>query len=147
MFLCVDSRLKSNRMPRLVPPCPELTRELRHSKRLQKFFDSLEDYQRAWIIEGILTAKKADTRKRRAQRAAEFLMEVMEAELDLPPALKIALARSPKARRAWEARDLHYRRTSLLRLFERHGLEARRKAVSRLIEELELSADRLSVLE
>ncbi|HET6934322.1 MAG TPA: YdeI/OmpD-associated family protein [Candidatus Angelobacter sp.] len=131
---------------RPVPPCPELARELRQSKRLQKFFGSLEDYQRIWIMDGILAAKRDDTRKRRAQRAAEFLMEVMEAEIDPPPALKIALARSPKARRAWEARDLHYRRTSLLRLFERRGLEARRKALSRLIEELELSADRVSVL-
>lgn len=53
-------------MPRLVPPCPFLIRELRRSKRLQKFFDSLEDYQRIWIIEGIQAAKREETRKRRA---------------------------------------------------------------------------------
>jgi uncharacterized protein YdeI (YjbR/CyaY-like superfamily) len=132
-------------MPRPVPPCPELARELRQSRRLQKFFDSLEDYQRIWIVERILAAKKAETRQRRAARAAEFLMEVMEAELDLPPALQIALRQHPNARREWESRTLHHRRPALLRLLEPRGLEARANAISRLIEELELGAGRLSV--
>lgn len=130
---------------RPVPPCPELARELRQSKRLQKFFASLDDYQRIWIIEGILAAKKADTRKRRARRAAEFLMEVMEAELDLPPAVQIALKQHPNARREWESRTSHHRRATLLRLLEPRGLEARAKAIARLIEELELGAARLPV--
>jgi bacteriocin resistance YdeI/OmpD-like protein len=81
----------------VIPPCPFLARELRRYKRLQKFFDSLEIYQRNWIIEAIQSAKREDTRKRRARRAAEWLMEVMEAERDLPPAFKIAFACSPKA--------------------------------------------------
>ena len=125
---------------RPVPPCPELARELRQSKRLQKFFDSLEDYQRIWIVEGILDGKSKETRKRRAARAAEFLMEVMEAELDLPPVLQIAFVRHPNARREWESRTPHHRRASLLRLLEPRGLEARAKAIHRLIEELELGA-------
>jgi uncharacterized protein YdeI (YjbR/CyaY-like superfamily) len=132
-------------MPRPVPPCPELARELRQSKRVQKFFDSLEDYQRIWVIERILDGKKAETRKRRARRTAEFLMEVMEAELDLPPAVQIALRQHPNARREWESRTLHHRRATLLRLLEPRGLEARAKAITRLIEELELGAARLPV--
>lgn len=129
-------------MPRAIPPCPFLARELRRSKRLQKFFDSLEDYQRIWIIEGIQSAKREETRKRRAARAADWLMEVMEAERDLPPTFKIAFARSPKARRAWQQRDHAYRRATLLRLFSRPGAVSRAKAVPALIEELELSAER-----
>jgi uncharacterized protein YdeI (YjbR/CyaY-like superfamily) len=130
---------------RPVPPCPELARELRQSKRLRKFFDSLADYQQIWIIEGILSGKKKETRKRRAHRAAEWLMEVMEAELDLPPVLQIAFSRHPNARREWESRTFHHRCASLLRLFETRGLEARAKAVTRLIEELELGGARLPV--
>jgi uncharacterized protein YdeI (YjbR/CyaY-like superfamily) len=122
-----------------IPPCPYLIHELRHSKRLQKFFHSLDESQRIWIIEGIHSAKREETRKRRALRAAEWLMEVMEAERDLPPAFKIAFARSPKARRAWEARDPHYRRATLLQIFSRSGPVSRAKAVPALIEELELS--------
>ena len=129
-------------MPRPVPPSPLLDRELRRSKRLQKSFDSLEDYQRIWIIEGIQSAKREKTRKRRAARAAEWLMEVMEAERDLAPALKVALAFSPKARRAWDQRSHDYRRATLLRLFSRPGPVSRAKAVPALIEELELSAER-----
>ena len=127
-----------------IPSCPYLSRELRRYKRLQKFFDSLEIYQRNWIIEGIQSAKREETRKRRARRAAEWLMEVMEAERDLPPAFKIAFARSPKARRAWEARDPHYRRATLLQIFSRPGPVSRAKAIPALIEELELSANSFS---
>ena len=125
-----------------IPPCPYLARELRRYKRLQKFFNSLEDYQRNWIIEGIQSAKREATRRRRAARAAEWLMEVMEAERDLPPAFKIAFARSPKARRAWEARNPLYRRATLLQIFSRPGPISRAKAVPALIEELELSVER-----
>jgi len=124
-----------------IPPCPELSRELRRYKRLQKFFESLEIYQRNWIIQGIQSAKREETRKRRAARAAEFLMEVMEAERDLPPAFKIAFARSPKARRAWNARDPDYRRATLLQIFSRPGPVSRAKAVPALIKELEQSID------
>lgn len=69
-------------------------------------------------------------------------MEVMEAERDLPPAFKIAFARSPKARAAWERRSLDHRRVTLLRLFSRPGPLSRAKAVPALIQELELSAER-----
>jgi len=127
-----------------IPPCPDLSRQLRHSKLLQKFFDSLDGSQRNWIIEGIQSAKREETRQRRARRAAEFLMEVMEAERDLPPAFKIAFARSPKARRAWEARDPHYRRATLLQIFSRPGPVSRAKSIPALIEELELSTNRQS---
>ena len=125
-----------------IPPCPYLSRELRRYKRLQKFFDSLKISQRIWIIEGIESAKREETRQRRAARAAEWLMEAMEAERDLPPAFKIAFARSPKARRVWEARDPHYRRATLLQIFSRPGAVSRAKAVPALIAELELSAER-----
>ncbi len=124
-----------------IPPCPELASELRRYKRLQKFFESLEIYQRIWIMDGIRSAKREETRKRRAVRAAEFLMEVMEAERDLPPAFKIALARSPKALRAWESRDLLYRRATLLQIFSRPGPVSRAKAVPALIKELGQSID------
>jgi|SRR6185312_4103910 len=129
-------------MPRPVPSCPFLARELRRSRRLHKFFNSLEDYQRIWIIEGIQSAKREETRQRRAARAAEWLMEVMEAERDLPPAFKIAFARSPKARRAWEQRSPDYRRATLLSLFSRPGPVSRAKGIPALIEELEQSAER-----
>jgi hypothetical protein len=125
-----------------IPSCPELAHELRRYKRLQKFFDSLEISQRIWIIEGIQSAKREETRQRRAARAAEWLMEVMEAERDLPPAFKIAFSRSPKARRAWESRDLLYRRATLLQIFSRPGPVSRAKAVPALIAELELSVER-----
>lgn len=133
-------------MPRPIPSCPYLARELRRHTRLQKFFDSLEIYQRNWIIQGIQSAKREETRQRRARRATEWLMEVMEAERDLPPAFKIAFARSPKALRVWEARGPHYRRATLLQIFSRPGPVSRAKAVPALIQELEQSAEHRNIL-
>ena len=129
-------------MPRRVLSCPELSRQLRQSRPLQRFFASLEDYQRQWIVEWIHSARRDDTRRRRAVRAAELLMKVMDAESDLPPVLKIAFARSPKAGREWERWTLDHRRATLLRLFERPGRVSFAKAVPALIKELEFSAGR-----
>lgn len=61
--------------------------------------------------------KKEDTRLRRAQHAAEYLMEVMEAELDPPPLMKAAFARNAKARQGWERMPQWLRRQYLIVYF------------------------------
>ena len=81
---------------------PALARELRQSKRLQKFFDSLPESSRHQIDLEVREVKKEETRLRRAQHAAEYLMEAMEAELDPPPLIKAVFARNARARQGWE---------------------------------------------
>src|SRR5207302_8697856 len=81
---------------------PVLARELRQSKRLQKFFDSLPESSRQQIDREVREVKKEETRLRRAQHAAEHLMEAMHAELDPPPLLRTAFARNPTARQGSE---------------------------------------------
>ena len=85
-----------------MPIHPVLARELRQSKRLQKFFDSLPESSRHQIDREIREVKE-DTRLRRAQHAAEYLMEAMEAELDPPPLMKAAFARNTQARQGMGA--------------------------------------------
>jgi hypothetical protein len=81
-----------------MPIYPVLARELRRANRLRKFFDSLPESSRHQIDREVREVKKEETRLRRAQHAAEYLMEAMEAELDPPLMMKAAFARNAKAR-------------------------------------------------
>jgi hypothetical protein len=61
---CFAAKLLANATPR-----PTLSLPHPRTPPLQtppEIFDSLEDYQRIWIIEGIQAAKREETRKRRA---------------------------------------------------------------------------------
>src|SRR5437660_806601 len=93
---------------------PVLARELRQSKRLQKFFDSLPEFSRQQIDREVGEVKKEDTRLRRAQHAAEYLMEAMEAEIDPPPLMKAAFRRNVQAHKGWELMPQPLRRQYLI---------------------------------
>ncbi|HEY3769389.1 MAG TPA: YdeI/OmpD-associated family protein [Candidatus Angelobacter sp.] len=97
-----------------MPIHPTLTRELAKSKRLLKFFNSLPDSTRNWIDHSIREVKKEETRQRRAQHAAEYLMETMEAELDPLPLIQAAFARNARARQGWELMPQSLRRQYLI---------------------------------
>jgi uncharacterized protein YdeI (YjbR/CyaY-like superfamily) len=100
-----------------MPIHPALARELGQSKRLQKFFDSLPESTRRHIDHSVREVIKEDTRQRRAQHAAEYLMEAMQAELDPPPLMKAAFARNPQARRGWDLMPQSLRRQYLIAIF------------------------------
>ena len=112
---------------------PLLARELRQSKRLQKFFNSLSESSRQQIDREVREVKKEDTRLRRAQHAAEYLMEAMEAELDPPPLIKSAFARNAKARRGWELMPQSLRRQYLLAIFRSRFPETRARYLERTL--------------
>jgi hypothetical protein len=100
-----------------MPIHPLLARELRQSKRLQKFFLSLPDSSRQQIDREVREVKKEETRLRRAQHAAEYLMEAMEAELDPPPLMKAAFTHNAKARQGWDLMPQFLRRQYLIAIF------------------------------
>jgi uncharacterized protein YdeI (YjbR/CyaY-like superfamily) len=113
---------------KLGSPCPLhplLARALRRSTRLQKFFDSLPESSRHQIDREVREVKKEDTRLRRAQHAAEYLMEAMEAELDPPPLMKAAFRRNAQARQGWELMPQSLRRQYLIDIFRSRFPETR----------------------
>jgi len=112
---------------------PVLARELRQSKRLQKFFDSLPDSSRQQIDREVREVKKEETRLRRAQHAAEYLMEAMEAELDPPPLMKAAFRRNAQARQGWELMPQSLRRQYLIFIFRGRYPETRALYIERTI--------------
>jgi uncharacterized protein YdeI (YjbR/CyaY-like superfamily) len=91
--------------------------ELRRSKRLQRFLNSLPDSTREQFKHFISSVKTEDTRLRRVQQTIELLTEVMEAELDPPPLIKSAFARNAQARQGWELMPQSLRRQYLIAIF------------------------------
>lgn len=112
---------------------PLLARELRRSKRLQKFFNSLPASTRRTLNDSVREVKRDATRLRRAQQAAELLMEVMEAERDPPPLIQAAFARNERARRGWELMPQPLRREYLLAIFRSRFPETRARYLERML--------------
>lgn len=120
---------------RSVPPCPELARELRPYKSLQRFFASLEPSQQESINRSILEAVKKETRKRRAIQAAQLLMEVMEAEQELPPLISRGFASNPDARRGWERMPTLLRRKYLMHILRSPYPDTRERTLGYALKE------------
>ena len=126
-----------------VPPIhPVLAREIRQSKRLQKFFNSLPESIRRHIDDSVREVKKEETRLRRAQHAAEYLMEAMEAELDPPPLMKAAFARNAKARQGWERMPQSLRRQYLIAIFRSRYPDTRAANLAHALQDAAQYADR-----
>jgi uncharacterized protein YdeI (YjbR/CyaY-like superfamily) len=116
-----------------VPIHPLLARALRHSKRLQKFFNSLPASTREQFDHFIRSVKKEETRLRRVQQTIELLTEAMEAELDSPPLFTTAFARNAKACHGWELMPQSLRRQYLLAIFRSRFPETRARYLERTL--------------
>ncbi|MGD0904797.1 MAG: YdeI/OmpD-associated family protein [Terracidiphilus sp.] len=119
--------------PATVPP--ELAKALKGDRRLRKWFDGLSYSNRkeagAWVSE----PKSAASRKRRAERMAERLLQALEGEAELPPILHAAFLRQPQARKGWEAMTPSQRRNQLLGIFGYQSVEARERRATKAVEE------------
>jgi len=84
----------------------------------------------------VAKAKQPETRLRRAEQAAEHLMEVMEAELELPPILKQAFARNPEAAEGWRRMPPSHRRSHLFGIFGHRNLETRLRRIEKAMADM-----------
>jgi uncharacterized protein YdeI (YjbR/CyaY-like superfamily) len=130
-------RLWPDTTPRVtVLPPAELLRELGESKRLLKFFKSLSPSRRHEIAKWIAQCKSSDARKRRSQQVAEWLLETMEAERELPPMMQLAFLQNPKAAEQWASMSPSHRRAHLFSIFHYRTTEGRAKRVRKCVEEM-----------
>jgi len=128
-------RMEPDREERVVSVPGEMERALKESKRLQKYYDSLNYSTRREIAKWIGQAKQAETRRRRAEQLAVRLMETMEAERgDLPPVLRLALDRNPQARAGWERMSPSHRRAHLFGITYYRNPESRARRVAKAVE-------------
>lgn len=135
--LTAKFRIQPDTTPRVtVAPPKELLRELRESKRLLKFFESMSSSRRHEISKWIAQCKTSEARTRRSGQIAEWLMETMEAELALPPIIQLAFRRNPKACEQWNRMSPSHRRAHLFSILHYRELEARARRLAKVIEEI-----------
>ena len=120
--------------PRIIQLPVELEKALNEDRALRKWFDRLSYSVRKWLVDQIADAKSADTRRRRAERIAENVMEAMEAEHDLPPMIRLEFARHRGAEQAWRQLTENQRRNNLLAIFHYRTPESRTNRLKILIE-------------
>lgn len=114
---------------------PELARELKGNRRLQRWFDALSESMRREIGKWVDGAKGMETRRKRAEKMAERLMQAMEGEDEPPPVLRAAFLRQPPAREGWLALTPAQRRGHLLGIFYYETAEARERRAAKAVEE------------
>lgn len=129
--------LRPDTTPRVAPSSPEeLLRELKESKRLLKFFESLNPSRRNDIAKWVAEPKSEESRRRRSRQIAERLMETMEAERELPPIMQLAFRQNPRAAEQWERMSPSHRRAHLFGIFYYRTPEARAARVGKCVEEM-----------
>jgi len=131
-----DFRLEPDIEKRVTPVPPELERALKVYKPLLKYFQSLAASFRNYVAGSVGEAKQAETRVRRAEQTAEFLMEAMEAEIELPPIIRQAFARNPEAAEGWRRMSPSHRRQHLLGIFYGRTFDARMRRLERAMVEM-----------
>jgi uncharacterized protein YdeI (YjbR/CyaY-like superfamily) len=113
----------------------ELKRFLDEDRLLRRWFEQLSYSIRKWLGDQIAQVKSAETRMRRAEQIAEQLLATMEAEQELPPILKAAFARDPRAFEGWQRMTPLRRRGNLLAIFYYRSPEARDRRAAKVLEE------------
>jgi uncharacterized protein YdeI (YjbR/CyaY-like superfamily) len=127
-------RLEPDTAERVLTVPGELARVLARSKRLRKFYDSLSYSIRKWIADMVADRKQVESRARRAHQTAEWLMEAMEAERELPPMFQLAIYRNPKVQERWEQMSPSHRRAHLLGVLYYRNPDSRAKRLQKAVE-------------
>ena len=120
----------------------ELKREMAEAPALRKWLEGLNYSTRKWITDWITQVKSAEARERRAGQVAEQLFATMEAERELPPVLKAAFAREPRALAGWLKMSPSHRRGHLIAIFYYRSPDARERRIEKMIEEALMFAER-----
>lgn len=113
----------------------ELKRALSQERSLQRWFDNMSFSIRRWICDQVAQPKNAAARVRRAEQIAEYLLSTLEAERELPPILKAAFARDPRAWEGWQRMSPTQRRHTLLSIFHYRNRESRERRISKMLQE------------
>jgi uncharacterized protein YdeI (YjbR/CyaY-like superfamily) len=130
-----DFRLEPDLKVRKAAVPLELQRAFSQYRPLRHWFDDLSYSIRKWITDWIVQPKSAEARVRRAEQIAEQLLTTMEAERELPPILKTAFARDPRAWEGWQRMSPTHRRHQLLSIFHYHNPESRDRRIAKMLEE------------
>ncbi len=128
-------RIELDREERTVEIPGELKHILREDRSLQRWYDELNYSTRSDIDKWITEPKSGEARMRRAQQIAERLLNVMEAERELPPVLQVAFARHPRAREGWDEMSPSRRRGHLFGIFYYRTPDAQARRIDKMLDD------------
>ena len=120
----------------------ELQRILNEERSFRRWFEQLNYSTRKWITDWVTQVKSPEARGRRAEQVAEQLLATREAERELPPILKLAFARDPRAYTGWQRMSPSHRRGHLLAIFYYRSPDARDRRIAKLLDDALTFAER-----
>ena len=126
-------RLEPDTEKRVTTVPEELASVLAEERSLKRWFDRINPSMRTWICRWIAEIDSPATRARRADQIAERMIATMEAEVDLPPALKIAFANDPIAHEGWQRMTVSARRNHLLGIFGYRNPQSRSRRIAKML--------------
>jgi uncharacterized protein YdeI (YjbR/CyaY-like superfamily) len=142
-------QMELDREERTVAIPDQLKRILRQAplgeaRALRRWYDGLNHSTRNDIAKWITEPKTAEARVRRAEQIAELLLNVMEAERELPPILQVAFARHPRAREGWEGMSAARRRGHLFGIFYYRTPDAQARRIDKMLDDAAALAEKVS---
>ena len=139
-----DFWLEPDLEERIVTVPAEMKRILAEDRSFRTWFDTLNYSIRKWLTDWITQPKSAASRARRAEQVAEQLFSAMEAERELPPAVKLAFSRDPRALEGWNLMSPSHRRGQLIAIFYYRSPDSRARRVEKVAEEAIALAEKKS---
>jgi uncharacterized protein YdeI (YjbR/CyaY-like superfamily) len=109
-----------------------------------RWYDGLNHSTRSDIAKWIAEPKSAGARARRAEQLAERLLNVMEAERELPPILQVAFERHPQGREGWDLMSASRRRGHLFGIFYYRTPDARGRRIDKMLADASAIAGKMS---
>jgi uncharacterized protein YdeI (YjbR/CyaY-like superfamily) len=130
-----EFRLEPDTANRVATVPAELQRILSEDRSFRRWFDQLNYSTRKWICDWATQVKSPEARVRRAEQVAEQLLATMEAERELPPVLKLAFARDPRAFAGWQHMSPTQRRGHLIAIFYYRSPDSRDRRIAKMLED------------
>jgi uncharacterized protein YdeI (YjbR/CyaY-like superfamily) len=128
-------RLEADTEKRVASIPAELRRILNEDRAFRRWFDQLNYSTHKWICDWVTSVKSPDARIRRSKQVAEQLLSTMEAERQLPPVLKLAFSRDPRAFAGWQHMSPSHRRGHLLAIYYYRTPDARDRRIAKMLED------------
>lgn len=113
----------------------ELMRILKEDGSLRRWYDTLNHSTRNDIAKWVTDPKSSEARARRAEQIAERMLNVMDAERELPPVLQVAFARHPRAREGWGGMSASRRRGHLFGMFYYRTPDAQARRIEKMLDD------------
>lgn len=135
-------QIELDREERTVTIPDELKRILKEDLSLRRWYDKLNYSTRNEVSKWVTDPKGGEARTRRAVQIAERLLNVMEAERELPPILQVAFARHPRAREGWDRMSSSHRRAHLMAIYYYRTPDGQVRRIDKMLEDAEVFAEK-----